>query len=459
MSKATEPTAEVSRGGLRRELKTIDAAALVIGSVIGTGIFIKTAIMSQLLGGPAFVLLAWVIAALLSYAGALGYAELGSRYPLSGGEYAYLRAAYGDGVGFLYGWTRIWVGGPGSIASYAVGAATFLGGAFAVTSESQRSLVAVGLILIFTLLNCLTVKTSGRIQVALTFLKVVMILGIVAGIFLFGEGVSWSHWRAASAESSWPGLSAFGAALVAALWAFDGWNNLPMVGGELKNASRAFPIALGLGMAVVAGAYLLANVAYFYALPFGQILAAHSSAHPEALPVATIAAGTFLGHAGVAVMSVIFTVSAVGAMHGSLLSGARIPFAMAEDGLMFRFLARIHPRTHSPIAGVLLQGFVGCVLALSGTFDQLTDAVVFSSWIFYALATASLFKLRRQDAREKKRGGFLAPGYPFVPIIFIVVSVALLVNTVWTNPFASLLGLGVIALGIPVYLLLVRIHS
>jgi len=442
----------MSKNQLARGLTTIDAAALVVGTVIGTGIFLKTAVMSQLLGSSYYVLLAWVVAAVLSYAGALSYAELGSRFPRAGGEYAYLSEGYGRLTAFLYGWTRMWIAGPGSIAAYAAGAATFLGGAMAIPQGMGRSLTAIGFIVFFCALNCLAVRVSGRIQSLLTLTKLLLIGGIVAGVFAMGTESSAANFT----SGPWPGLSAFGAALIAALWAFDGWNNLPMVGSEVKNAQRALPIALGLGMLAVALAYLLANAAFFYALPFETVTTGNSTLHPDALPVATMAANTFLGDWGIVTMSVIFTISALGAMHGSILTGARVPYAMAADGQMFKPLAFVHPSSRSPVTSVLFEGGIACVLALSGTFDQLTDAVVFSSWIFYGLGAGSLFIFRARDRRNGERPSFQAPGFPWVPAVFILVSIALLVNTIYVNPQPTLLGLAVIGLGVPAYFYFAR---
>ena len=431
--------------GLIRGLSRWDAAALVVGPIIGTGIFLKSAIMAQLLPHPWWVILAWATAAVLSYAGALSYAELSSRFPEAGGEYAYLRESYGHLVAFLYGWTRMMIAGPGSLAAYAVGAATFSSGFWPLPIAPT----AVVFILLFTAINCLAVKSSGRVQTALTAAKLFLIFGIAGGVLL--NSASLANWSSADPVGAWTGWSAFGSALIAALWAFDGWNNLPMVGSEVHDAQKSLPLALALGMLAAGGAYVTANAAYFLSLPLTTIQSANSTIHPDALPVATLAAQTFLGQGGVALMSVVFTISALGAMHGSMLTGARVPYAMAVDGLMPKVLAFVHNRTRIPLAGVLFESAMAVLLALSGTFDQLTDAVVFSSWIFYALATASLLRFRREDAQKSQRPDFLAPGYPIIPFLFVMVSIALLVNTVYSNPIPSLLGLGVILTGVPVY--------
>ncbi|MGE4130750.1 MAG: APC family permease [Bdellovibrionales bacterium] len=435
--------------GLLRGLSTWDSAAVVVGTIIGTGIFLKTTAMAQLLGSPIWVLVAWIVAGLLSYAGALCYAELSSRYPEAGGEYAYLRHGYGNGIAFLYGWTRFLIAGPGSTAAYAVGAATFLGGAFEI-SLGLRTMVAIGFIVFFAVLNCIRVKTSGRIQTALTLIKLLLVLALVMGILLFGETAQMGSVFSSPDGHSFPGMSAFGAALLAALWAYDGWNNLPMVGSEVQNPQVAIPRALGLGLLVVILTYVITNVAYLVALPWGTVLSGNSTQFPEALPVATLAAQSFLGTSAVAVMSIIFTVSALGAMHGSVLTGARVPYAMARDGLFFQKLSFLNSHSHAPVISVLAQASVAIGLALIGSFDQLTDSVVFASFVFYLLNAILILKLRKSE-KEKPAGQFRTPWYPVLPLVFIFVSAWLLASTVISDPRGSLLGVGIIALGIPVY--------
>ena len=436
---------------LLRTLGLREAAALVIGTVIGTGVFIKTAVMSQQAGSPAWVLAAWAAAGALSLTGALTYAELGALFPQAGGEYVYMKEAYGPLAGFLYGWTRVWIASPGSIAAYSVGAATFLS---ALTPlGGHRDAAAVGLILVFTALNCLSVAFGGKLQAAMTALKVVMIAGLSAALLLFARGATWEHLSSPSG-AGFHGWRLFGAAVLSALWAFDGWNNLPMAAGEIREPGHVIPRALGLGMLAVLALYALANLAYFYALPFGEILTSYSTAHRDALPVAAKAAGTAFGPLAVRLLSGAFVFSALGAMNGSILTGARVPYAMARDGLFFKSLGSVNGATRVPVVAVLAQGAWACVLALSGTFDQLTDYVVFASWIFYALCTASLFVFRRRLPLAQRP--YLAPGYPWVPALFLACSLLLLANTLASSPRESLIGLGFIAAGAPAYLLFRR---
>ena len=381
---------------LIRGLGPIDSTCIVIGTIIGTGIFLKTPIMSQSVGSPFYVLLAWLVAGLRSCAGALAYAELGGMFHQTGGEYIYLKEAYGRLPSFLYGWQRFWIGSPGTIAAYSVGAATFLGAIFPLEFVGGKTGLAILFIIFFSLLNCLAITFGGRVQSFLTFLKVFLIFAIIFGIFFASQSVGWSHLSVTSSGSQWPGFSAFGVAMLAALWAYDGWNNLPMVSGEIKDPHRNIPLSLIIGIFSILLIYMLANLAYFYALPFAEVLNANSTAYPDALPVATKAAETFLGPIGITLLSVVFTISALGAMNGSILTSARVPFAMAEDSLFPKWFANINSRTKVPVFAVLIQGFWSCILAMSGTFDQLTDYVIFASWIFYAAVTFGVIIFRKK---------------------------------------------------------------
>src|SRR5512136_3092663 len=284
------------QGHLVRGLTPLHAGALVVGTVIGTGIFLKAGIMSQTVGDPRWMLLAWVAAGILSFAGALVYAEIGSIFPRAGGEYVYIREAYGDLLGFLYGWMRFWVASPGSIAAYAVGGATFLEATRIPGIAGHRTPLAVGFILFCTHLNCLSVHFGGRVQSFVTSLKVAIICGLALAIFLLAPAGSWARLLPhAAGGGAWPGFAAFGTAILAALWAYDGWNNMPMVAGEIKDPRRSIPLALIIGVGGVMLIYTLINMAYVYALPFTELMNANSKLHPDALPVATKAASGFLG--------------------------------------------------------------------------------------------------------------------------------------------------------------------
>ncbi|HSI14983.1 MAG TPA: amino acid permease [Chthoniobacter sp.] len=460
------PKPELIRGLTRR-----DTTALVVGTIIGTGVFLKTTAMAQAVGSPLWVLLAWVVAGAMSLAGALAYAELGAMLPAAGGEYVYLRAAYGDLPAFLFGWMRITVGASGAIAIFGVAFATFLSALVPLDTVwvqrsfhalgqpiewqfGSRQVVAVGVIVVCSAVNCLRVVMGGRIQSAMTLLKLLAVAGVIAGVFFLGKGTTWEHFTAPVGGGQWKGWSAFGAAVLAALWAFDGWNNMPMVAGEVRDPGRNIPKALIAGMAIVLVTYGLANLAYFYALPFSEILTANSTAHRDALPVAALAAKSFLGESGPKFVSLAFLLSAVGVLNGSILTNARIPYAMARDGLFFRRFAVLDERTSVPVAAIAGQAVWASVLAVSGTFDQLTDCVVFAGWLFYALTTSAVFVLRRKlpDAPRPYR----TIGYPYLPVVFLVVALALVGSTLLAARLESVVGLVLIGLGLPVYWFLRR---
>ncbi len=450
---------------LRRELTFADATSLVIGIVIGTGVFLKAAVMAQAVGRPSLVLAAWVGAGLLSLAGALSYAELGALLPEAGGEYVYLREAYGDTWAFLFGWMRLTVGSTGTIASLAVGFSTFLYAVipnnhvwwqhtFFGTSHPFRwqfgvqQATAVVVILAISAINCAGVALGGRIQSVITASKIVGIAVIVGGVFIFGHPQA-SNFQGAQNSSASVGMSSFGIAMLAALWAYDGWNQMPMVAGEVRHADRNVPRALIVGMIVVIALYTAVNFAYFAVLPFNDVATSSSTLYRDAPPVATKAAMTFLKSGGAQLISIVFLVSALGALHGSILTTARVPFAMARDGLFFSRFQGLSKTAHAPVLAIAIQAVWSSVLAISGTFDQLTDYVIFSSWVFYGLVASSVFVLRRKMPNAPRP--YRTLGYPVIPMVFIAVACWLVLNTLQTRPAESGAGIVLVALGLPFY--------
>jgi APA family basic amino acid/polyamine antiporter len=451
---------------LIRGLTLTDTTALVVGTVIGTGVFLKTAPMAQSVGSPTLVMAAWVAAGLLSLAGALTYAELGAMMPHAGGEYVYLRHSYGDAAAFLFGWQRFIVAGSASIAALGAGFAVFLSAflplnqvwaerKFTLIGQTinwqfgSKQLVAVAAILLLSALNCLTVAFGGKVQSALTVLKIAGIAAVIGGVFFFAPSVTWSNLATPSGTPEWNGFAAFGIAMLAALWAYDGWNNMPMAAGEVKNPGRNIPRALIWGMVLILLIYCLANLAYFYALPFGEVMTSNSTAHPNALPAASKAAQSFLGESGGRFVALAFVVSALGALNGSILSNARVPYAMARDGVFFASHARLSNTTRVPVIAIMIQSVWSCVLALSGTYDQLTDCLLFASWIFYGLCASSVFVLRRK-APDAERP-YKTLGYPVMPVVFVLVATWLVINTLVNKRVESVTGLVLIALGLPLY--------
>jgi APA family basic amino acid/polyamine antiporter len=450
---------------LVRALSLRDAIALVL-TVIGTGVFLKTAPMAQLVGSPSKVLLAWLAAGLLSLAGALTYAELGAMMPEAGGEYVFLREAYGDLPAFLFGWSSVMLIASGGLAAVSTALASFLASfvplnAVFVTHDFHvlgqvvpwrlgiQQVVAVAVILLFSWVNARGIQLGSRVQWASTVAKLGGIAIIVLGAFLFSRTGSWEHLKTPVTATIAPaGIGAFGAAMLAALWAYQGWSNLPMVAGEIEKPERNVPRALIFGMLIVILVYLVTNLAFFYALPFSEILTANSTAYRDALPIAAKAAQTFFRY-GAQVVSLAFMISAIGALNGITLMNARVPFAMARDGLFFGGLAKLSETSSVPSNAIWFQGIWACVIALSGTFDQITTSVIFAVWVFTALVGTSLFVLRRKLPASPRR--YRTPGYPVVPALFILVALWLVINTLTASPVESAAGLFLIALGLPFF--------
>jgi basic amino acid/polyamine antiporter, APA family len=433
------------------------AAAVNVANMIGTGVFLKTRVMTCNVGSAKLVLAVWLAAGLLSLAGTFAYSEIAAMMPEAGGDYVYLRRAYGRLVGFLYGWVAFAVARAGSQAALAVGLAIFMNVALGGALDRQHfgasglTLVALAAIWIVALINCASVASGGRMALVLTLAKVGLVLGVGIGAFVFAAG-DWSHLSESGlagscegvATSARGGIAGFGAAMLGALWAYDGWQNVAPLAGEVRDPQRNLPRAFVGGTLAVAFLYLLVNLAYFYALTPVQIASV-----PASSSVATAVMQRYLGPVAVSMTAVALMISSFGALHASVLANSRIPFAMARDGLFFRALVRLSPRSNVPVRAILAQAAWASVLALSGTYDTLTDSVIFSSWLFYGLMTAALFVFRRTmpDAPRPYR----AFGYPFVPMIFLLVTAALLINTFIAAPREALRGVAVLAAGLPFY--------
>jgi basic amino acid/polyamine antiporter, APA family len=448
----------------RRDLTLLHCASLVVGITIGTGIFLKSAVMAQAVGTPALVLAAWVAAGIVAMFGALSFAELGALLPDAGGEYVYLRAAFGEVPGFLYVCNSFLVGGA-SISAYGAAVAIFLSdihpfggvwyehtihifGASYTLQLGMRQVVAVGVIALFGLINCAGVMLGGRVQTILTTAKVLSILGVAAGVFLFGHTHDWSNFTAPAGTTS-GGLSGFGAAMFAALWAYSGWQFLPMAAGEVQQPDRNLPRAIIGGTLLVLAIYMLINVAYLYALPLWQVATSNSTAYPEAPSVAARAVQTFLGEKAVPIAALIFLVSSIGALNGTILARARVPYAAARDGLFFASFGRLSPHSRVPLTSIVLISIWAALLAASGTFDQLTNMAVLSYAIFWAPVVFSVIVLRRKMPTAPRP--YRVWGYPFVPLLFVLVMCAIVVNAFITSPVESVATLVLILIGLPLY--------
>ena len=463
MSEASNRNVTLVRG-----LGLVAAISIIIGNVIGTGVFLKARVMTCNVGTPGMVVTVWVVAGLLSLAGALTYAELAAMMPRAGGEYVFMREAYGRGAGFLSGWMQILIAKTGSQASVALIFANSLNDLSGKSVEGLSGfavqLTAILVIVAITLLNCAAVKVSGWVATALTCVKVALVLGVGLGAFLLAQG-DWGHFALSNAGGTCEGVSpgamlgvaGFGAAMLGALWGYDGWNNLTFVAGEIKEPQRNIPLALIGGTILIMLLYVFINAAYFYALP-PTAIASVSATSSVAAEVTNSFMATFSDSAKALVAGLVaaaLMASSVGTLHTSVLTGARVPYAMARDGLFFDKLSKVSETTRVPARAVLAQGIWACTLVIIlQSFDKLTDYVVFGSYIFYGLVTASIFVFRRRMPHAERP--YKAWGYPVVPILFLLVTGFLLVNTFWAAPLEALFGLLLIGLGFPVYYLFFR---
>lgn len=442
---------------LPRVVGASQATAIVVGTIIGSGIFLVPREMMQDVGSSALVYLAWIVGGLLSLFGAMTYAELGAMLPYAGGEYVYLRGAYGDTTAFLYMWTWFAVAKPASIAAVTIGLARTLGffPAFHWLSETipgpvpllWSQVFAIGVTWFITGLNYLGIKKAAEFQLFFTSLKVLLIL-IVAGLCFAASSGSLSNFTTMLPHAV-GGLTGFMAALIATLWAYDGWNDLTMVAGEVKRPERSLPIALIGGLFIVGFLFMATNAAIQYILPAAQIAA---SERPAVAALTVIA-----GPAGAGFVAAAMALSIFVTLNGTIMSGARIPYAAARDRLFFRQFAHINPRWQSPSTSLIIQAILSTVLLLFlSRFQQFFELAVFAEWLFYMLTATTVFVYRR--TRPGAPRPYRVWGYPVLPAIFVVCATAVLISSYTSNLKGSLLGTALILLGLPVLWLVKKVY-
>ena len=460
---------EPNRADLLPRLGLYAASAVVVGSMIGSGIFKKSAVMAGHLHAPGWLLATWVLAGAITCAGALSNAEVAGMFPRAGGQYVYFRKAYNDFVAFLYGWAIFAVIQTGSIASIAYVFAEYLGyfiwlprlspeleglsyhlfGPITITPLAHLGLklLTVTVIALLTGLNTLGVALGGAIQSLFTTLKVAAVGALVLVTFGVGQGSIGNFSDpggvvpSLTAGGPWALIAGVGLALSGAFWSYDGWNNVTFLAGEVKDPTRNMPLALGLGTALVVGVYLLVNMAYLYMLPTAEMAGSRL--------VAADVMQRVLGPVGGALISGLVVLSTFGSTNGSIMASARVSFAMAQDGLFFSALGRVHPRFRTPAVALAVQGVWASVLVFSGSFDQLTDMLIFVSWIFYALAALGVISLRsRMPDRHRP---YRVWGYPMVPALFAAFAATFVVVTLTQNPRDALMGLTLLAPGVLLY--------
>ena len=444
------------RPELARDLGLSHAGAVVVGTIIGSGIFLVPSEMMQAVGSARLVYLAWVVGGLLSFFGALTYAELGAMKPQAGGEYVYVRDAYGPLAGFLYGWTWFLIAKPASIATITTGLVRILG-SFPVFSffshvffshpltVNYGQLAAIGATVLVSWLNYIGIRRAGEFQFLFTLLKVAIILGIVAVGFSYSGG-TWANF-ATEFTGAKGGVAGFFAALVAALWAYDGWNDLNMVAGEIRNPQRNVPLSLIWGVATVGVLYILVNAAVQYVLPAAAVAA---SERPASDAVAMV-----LGRSGASLVSVGMAVSMLVTLNGTIMSGARVPFAMARDGYFFRTIAEVHPRFRTPWVAIVVQcGLAIALLLLGGSFRQFFSLAIFAEWLFYMIAGSTVFVFRRREPHAERP--YRVWGYPVVPAVFVVASAEVLRRTFIANVKNSAGVCLAILAGVPIFYFFAR---
>jgi len=451
---------------LIRGLGLTAAMMIVAGSMIGSGIFRKPATMAGQLMSPELLIIVWIAAGIITFIGALTNAEIAGMIDATGGQYVYFRKMYGDFIAFLYGWSIFAVIQTGSQAAIAYVFAEYLGYFFKYPQLPQSfqdfsifmpfvgdihpfldfgtKAVAILCILFLTGVNYLGVVFGGIVQTIVTFIKIASIIILSLLLFTFGQGSYANVYSGFNipAETITNIISVIGLALAGAFWAYDGWNNVTFVAGEVKNPQRNIPLALLYGTLIVIAVYVLINIAFLYVLPIDEM-----SKSPL---VAASAAERIFGVNGASIISIAVIISTFGALNGSILATARVQFAMARDRLFFSPLGKIHPKFGTPHVSLIIQGVWSCVLVLSGSFDTISDYVIFAAWLFYMLGAYGVFVLRKKMPEVNRP--YKVWGYPYTPIIFIIFSFLFLVNSIISDTQDAAMGSILILSGLPIYL-------
>ena len=425
---------------LERVLSLLDATMINVGGIIGSGIFMVPATVAFFTGSSSLFFLVWILGGIVSLFGALSVAELGAAMPRAGGQYVYLNEAYGPIWGYLYGWSAVAVINTASIAAVGVAFSEYLGFFFPISDASIKG-IAVGTIVLLTIINIVDVKSGAWFQNLFTLSK----LGAIFGIILLGlvmEGGTNQNLSPIFSDKPFIGLiGPLGLAMVSVLWTFDGWIFITYVAGEVKNPGRNIPLSLIFCMLIVVSVYLLLNYVLLFTLGFTGMNGSEL--------VVSDAASVFLGNKGAAVVTIIILISLIGANNGFVLSSARINYAMARDKLFFNQAAQIHSRFKSPANALIIQCVWACLLTFTGTFNQLITYIIFTSWIFYGMSAGAVIILRKKKPDMDRP--YKTPAYPWIPIIFIFFAIFLTINTIMEAPRDAAIGAGIILAGLPLY--------
>ena len=424
---------------LIRALGLWETSAIVVGIMIGTAIFIVPSEITRAVGTPRAALMVWAVAGVLSLLGALSFAELAAMMPLAGGQYVYLREAYGSLVSFLCGWAFFIAAQTGGIAVLAVGFAEFLNEFFTMSLWEQRAAAALSIV-VFTAINYRGVREGGTVQSILTGLKVAAVMGLILLGYLLVHGPPPAR-ITLPAPSGVGLLGPFGVAMIGALWAYEGWNACTFASGEVKNPERNLPLALIFGTLAVIVLYLGLNLIYYHVLDLNEI--AGSSR------VGADAAVRIFGRTGSYLVTVVIIISTLGSLNGSILAAPRVYYAMAKDGLFFKWCSAVHPRYHTPHLALTVQMVWAVLMVAMGTYEELYTYVIFAAWVFYALTAYAVVILRRKQPDAPRP--YRVFGYPFVPIIFVLTSAWLILNTLIEKPVEAGIGTLMVVVGVPVY--------
>ncbi|AIQ57556.1 APC family permease [Paenibacillus borealis] len=426
---------------LTKSITFMQALALVVGMIIGSGIFLKPGIVLNNAGTPWMSILAWGVGGIITLASALSVAEIAAAIPKSGGLYTYLSELYGGVFGYLLGWVQAVISYPASVAALAIAFATY-SGYFLPLNHWQQKLLAVGILAFILLMNVIATRFGGIIQTVATVGKLIPVAGIV-GVGLFSDLAPGFGGISPAA-----GGAGFGAAVLGTLWAYDGWISVTNMAGEIKNPAKTLPKVISIGVIFVIGVYVLFNIAVFKALPYDQII---SSQTPGA-----DAAEALFGSGGGAFITAGIIVSVLGALNGYLMTAARVPQAMGEKRQIpfSRVLSSIHPKFQTPANALIFQSVLAVIYIFSGTFNTLTDLLVFVLWIFFTMGVFGVFILRKKMPPQK--GRYRVPLYPFTPILGVAGGVYILASTIMSDPLRSLVGIGITLAGLPIYYVMIR---
>ena len=425
---------------LPRVLGFMDVIGILVGTVIGSGIFIVPAAMASQVKSPVLMLSVWLVGGVLSFFGALTFSELGAMYPAAGGMYVYLREAYGRLIAFLFGWAMFFVIEAGSVAALAMAFSSKYLLYFVPLSPTGVKIVAVIFCTVLATINYLGTRWGAHVQNLLMFIKFGAIVGVSVVVLGLGDG-NVANWTSPAADLSPGMIGPFGVALVASLWAYKGWEAATFSAGEIKNPERNLPLGLFAGTLLCMALYLVANLAYLYVLPIDAVA--------KSTRIATDAMGAAVGPISATIISAVILFSITGAANGNFLTAPRVFFAMSRDGLFFSRIADVHPKYLTPYVSILALWLWSSVLSVSGTFEQLASYVIFGQWVFFGLTVAAVMVLRKKQPNLPRP--YKTWGYPITPLLFILAALYISVNQLVNQFGNAMAGLGIIALGLPAY--------